>query len=238
MPDGMPQVPERSVRSMRLSDLPVVLRIAEASLPNPWSEAIWRDELAGPFGLYLVLEEGEEVVGFIGVKHVADETHVMTIAVLPESRGRGHGRTLVVAALEAPATRKSLRVHLEVRPSNTAARTLYASLGFVETGLRPRYYGDEDAVLMTLELPEPPLGGRASGRSSLAPLALAPRPTPRLAPAPEALGGLEGLEEVDGRHDAKQEAKEDTAGDKRVDGATDHVDKKLHQQHQRDKREQ
>jgi ribosomal-protein-alanine N-acetyltransferase len=45
-------------------------------------------------------------------------------------------------------------VHLEVRPSNATARTLYRSLGFRETGRRPRYYGDEDALLMTLDLSE------------------------------------------------------------------------------------
>ena len=198
MASGARPVPERSVRPMLPSDLPIVLRIAEASLPNPWSEAIWRDELASPFGLYLVLEEGGEVSGFIGVKHVADETHVMTVAVLPERRGRGHARALVGAALEAPASRQSRRVHLEVRPSNTAARTLYASLGFVETGRRTRYYGDEDAVLMTLELPDPFLGGPSRGPS----LAPAPRPAPRLAPPPEVLGRLERLEEVEGRREA------------------------------------
>jgi ribosomal-protein-alanine N-acetyltransferase len=45
-----------------------------------------------------------------------------------------------------------MRVYLEVRPANAAARALYASLGFEATGLRPRYYGDEDAVLMTRDL--------------------------------------------------------------------------------------
>jgi len=219
------------------SDLPVVLRIAEASLPNPWSEAIWRDELTSPLSLYLVLEEGREVAGFIGVKHVADETHVMTVAVLPERRGRGHARALVGAALEAPASRRSQRVHLEVRPSNTAARTLYASIGFAETGRRPKYYGDEDAVLMTLELPEPSLGGPSRG-PSLTPLALAPRPAPYLAAPPEVLGGPEGFEQVEGRREASQEADEEPPGDKRVDGTTDHVDRKLQQQHQRDKREE
>jgi ribosomal-protein-alanine N-acetyltransferase len=39
-----------------------------------------------------------------------------------------------------------------VRPSNAAARALYGSLGFVEVGHRPRYYGNEDAVIMALEL--------------------------------------------------------------------------------------
>ena len=39
---------------------------------------------------------------------------------------------------------------LEVRVSNLAARSLYQKLGFVEVGVRPRYYEDtgEDAVLM------------------------------------------------------------------------------------------
>jgi [ribosomal protein S18]-alanine N-acetyltransferase len=41
-----------------------------------------------------------------------------------------------------------------VRPTNVAAMALYESLGFLETGRRPRYYGDEDAVLMTLNLDE------------------------------------------------------------------------------------
>jgi hypothetical protein len=29
-------------------------------------------------------------------------------------------------------------------------------LGFVQTGLRPTYYGDEDALLMTLDLRKAP----------------------------------------------------------------------------------
>ena len=219
MATGARPASDRLVRPMLDSDLPVVLRIAEASLPNPWSEAIWRDELSSPFGLYLILEEEGEVVGFIGVKHVAEETHVMTVAVVPNRRGRGHARALVGAALEAPASRESRRVHLEVRPSNTAARTLYASLGFTETGRRPRYYGDEDAVLMTLELPGPSLGG-SSRRPSLTPLSLAPR----LATPPEVLGGPEGFEEVEGGREAKQEADEEPTGDKRVDGAPNHID--------------
>ena len=230
------EAPGRSVREMRASDLAAVLRIAEASLPNPWSERIWRDELDSPFGLYLVLEEAGEVSGFIGVKHVADETHVMTVAVPPDKRGRGYARALVGAALEAPASRKSLRVHLEVRPSNVAARALYASFGFTQTGLRPRYYGNEDAVLMTLELPGSSLGGPLR-RPPLAPLSLAPSPSPRLAPPPEVLGGGERLEEVEGRGEANQEADEEPDGDKRVDGAAYHVDHELQQKHQRDKRE-
>ena len=80
------------------------------------------------------------------------ELHVTTIAVRPEHRRRGHARALVSAALAAYPVARC--VHLEVRPTNAAAITLYESLGFRATGRRPRYYGDEDALLMTLDLAE------------------------------------------------------------------------------------
>ena len=140
------------LRRMRHSDLPAVMEIDAASLPKPWSEAIWSSELESPFGLYLVLEEGDEVIGQIGVRSVLDELHVTNVAVRPGHRRRGYARALIRGALSAyPDARL---VHLEVRPTNGPARPLYRSLGFRETGRRPRYYGDEDAVLMTLDLSE------------------------------------------------------------------------------------
>ena len=142
---------EPLLRPMRLADLPAVMEIDRQSLPRPWSETVWREELSSPFGLYLVLEEGV-VSGHIGVKHVVDEAHVMTLAVCPERRRRGFARTLLKAALADPALLNVRRVYLEVRPSNLAARALDGSLGFVRTGVRPGYYGDEDGLLMTLGL--------------------------------------------------------------------------------------
>ena len=148
------------MRPMRLSDLPVVMEITRRSLPLPWGEAVWREELASPLGLYLVLEEDGAVSGYIGLKLISDDAHVMTIAVRPEHRRRGLARTLVEAALADPASAGARRVHLEVRPSNAGARAFYGLLGFVQTGLRPAYYGDEDALLMTLDLRRAPRQNR------------------------------------------------------------------------------
>jgi ribosomal-protein-alanine N-acetyltransferase len=137
---------------MEASDLPSALEIDALSLPRPWSAAIWRGELSSPYGLYLVIEDRGEVFGQIGVRHVLGELHITTIAVRPEYRRRGHARALIGAALAAFPD--ASHVHLEVRPTNVKAIALYESLGFRETGRRPRYYGDEDAVLMTLNLDE------------------------------------------------------------------------------------
>ena len=137
---------------MRLSDLPAVMETDRRSFPTPWSEEIWRQELTGPFGLYLVLEEGDNLSGHIGLKLISGEAHVVTLAVRPEWRRRGFARALIEAALGDPVSAGARYLHLEVRPSNVAARVLYRSLGFDETGVRRRYYGDEDALLMTLDL--------------------------------------------------------------------------------------
>jgi len=137
---------------MEARDLPSAMEIDALSLPRPWSAAIWRGELSSPYGLYLVIEDRGEVFGQIGVRHVLGELHITTIAVKPEYRRRGHARALIGAALAAHP--HASHVHLEVRPTNVEAIALYQSLGFRETGRRPRYYGDEDALLMTLNLDE------------------------------------------------------------------------------------
>ncbi len=145
---------EPVLRRMRAADLPAVMEIDALSLPRPWSAAIWRGELESPHALYLVLEEEGDISGHIGIRHVLGELHVTTIAVRPQRRRRGHARALIGAAFAAyPEARLA---HLEVRPTNAAAVTLYESLGFRATGRRPRYYGDEDALLMTLDLAEDP----------------------------------------------------------------------------------
>jgi ribosomal-protein-alanine N-acetyltransferase len=140
------------LRRMEARDLPSVMEIDALCLPRPWSASIWRGELGSPNGLYLVIEDRGEVCAQIGVRHVLGELHITTIAVRPEYRRRGHARALIGAALAAYPN--AGHVHLEVRPTNAAALRLYESLGFRKTGRRPRYYGDEDAFLMTLNLDE------------------------------------------------------------------------------------
>lgn len=144
---------EITIRQMRSDDLKEVMEIDAASLPRPWSAVVWWEELKSPLSRYLVLEEDGHIAGQIGVKRILDELHIMTIAIKTEARRKGYAKKLVKAAL-AKNPDANL-VYLEVRPGNTAARALYESLGFYVAGARPRYYGDEDALLMTLDPPSP-----------------------------------------------------------------------------------
>ncbi len=135
---------------MTLADLAAAMEVDAESLEQPWSEGIWRKELKSPFGYYLALEEEGVIIGQIGVRRAGNELHITTLAIRPEKRRRGYARALIKAALDAHPD--VWRVRLEVRPSNTAARALYTSLGFVTIGRRYRYYGNEDALVMTLDL--------------------------------------------------------------------------------------
>ena len=84
----------------------------------------------------------------------AQRAEVIDLRVLASERRQGLGRQLLWASLTALGDVAA--VELEVRSSNVAARTLYESLGFSETGSRPNYYatadGREDAILMTFAL--------------------------------------------------------------------------------------
>jgi ribosomal protein S18 acetylase RimI-like enzyme len=70
--------------------------------------------------------------------------HVAQVAVAPDCWGRGLGRALLAASLEAARRHGAARATLLVAASNTAARRLYASLGFVE---RTRFVFGERAAL-------------------------------------------------------------------------------------------
>jgi [ribosomal protein S18]-alanine N-acetyltransferase len=84
---------------------------------------------------------------------MVDEGHITTIAVRPEFRGKGLGE-LVLCGLVDTALEVGARIMtLEVRVSNTVAQNLYLKYGFKQSGLRRRYYSDnnEDALIMTAE---------------------------------------------------------------------------------------
>jgi ribosomal-protein-alanine N-acetyltransferase len=127
-----------------------VVEIDRLSNGAPWSEDSFRREITNPHARYYVAIEAGSVMGFGGFWTLVDEAHVTTIAVRPEVRGKGVGRTLMMEILTVAASLGMCCATLEVRVSNDAAIKLYESLGFSNSGFRKNYYPDnrEDAVIM------------------------------------------------------------------------------------------
>ena len=136
------------IRSMLAADVVAVAALEANQQPRPWTEQTFRDELAVQNRIYLVAEVRDAVVGFGGVMVIGDEAHVTNLLVDEAQRRHGLGRELMVSLIELAIERGACQLTLEVRSGNDAARALYAGLGLVPVGLRPRYYRDDDALIM------------------------------------------------------------------------------------------
>lgn len=79
------------------------------------------------------------------------EAELYRIAVIPEYRGSGYGRALMSDFLKS-CPEDTRKIFLEVRESNSAAVGLYERFGFKIIGRRKNYYGNEDAVIYSLEI--------------------------------------------------------------------------------------
>ncbi len=138
---------------MTQDDLPDVLAIEALSFPTPWSEVVFRDELAHPDSVVLVWRDAGRVVGTIVYRVVPGEAGVEIdlhqVAVHPDTRRAGLGRRLVEHLITDARARGATRVTLEVRRDNIAAHALYARLGFERLAVRRGYYADgEDALIL------------------------------------------------------------------------------------------
>lgn len=147
-----------SIRRMEEEDVPAAAEIDRLSFSLPWSEHAFRHEIAAnKNGRAWVAEKetapGEKtVIGVVVIWLVLDEAHIGTIAVHPDHRHEGVGKTILLQALKAAADEGASLVYLEVRRSNLPAIQLYREIGFQIVGERKKYYQDngEDALLMTL----------------------------------------------------------------------------------------
>ena len=79
-----------------------------------------------------------------------DCADITNIAVDPEYRREGLGGKMLELLANVSRDRGMESITLEVRASNIPAISLYEKYGFERSGLRKRYYKDnEDAILMT-----------------------------------------------------------------------------------------
>ena len=148
------------IRRAGLADVNAIWAIEKVSFVTPWSRWSFLTELGHRHCRTLVAGPSPplswQTWGYLIFWVVADEMHILNLAVHPEHRRQGIARRLLAEGLAQARELGAALAWLEVRPSNLPGRALYASLGFKEVGRRPQYYDDtrEDALLLTLEWEE------------------------------------------------------------------------------------
>ena len=146
-------MPEITIRRMTMDDVDGVYAVEIGTFVDAWSRDAFVSDMKNPGARYLVAEQDGKIIGYAGAWVILDESHITNIAVLKEHRGQGTGKRLTHGLLQYLSNLGAAYATLEVRRSNEIAQNLYKSLGFVQLGVRKRYYADngEDALIMVCD---------------------------------------------------------------------------------------
>ena len=143
------------IRKMSVEDLHVVEEMERILFSSPWSYEDFLYELnENAFSHNFVVEDHNEIVGYVGLWIMYDQSQITTIGVHPSYQRKGIGSMMMKKMIEESLAHQCLNMSLEVRVSNDKAISLYKKYGFETVALRKNYYEDnhEDAYLMIKQL--------------------------------------------------------------------------------------
>ena len=139
------------IRAMEIADVEDVLCIDQECKASNWNKQHFYYEIEeNVFSQLYVLEEENEIVGFIGFWITFEQCQLTNIAIAKKWQGKGYSKVLMKHMIQKAQEAHCEHISLEVRKSNHRAQQLYRSFAFIEVNKRERYYTDnyEDAIIM------------------------------------------------------------------------------------------
>jgi ribosomal-protein-alanine N-acetyltransferase len=138
------------IRPATAADLPSIVALeSRAATAAHWNSQAYEHLFSVDSPRLVLVADDAGVQGFVIARQIRPEWELENIAVAADAQRRGVAAALLEHLLDLVRQQGGEVIFLEVRESNAAARSLYASCGFAETGRRRLYYKDpnEDAVL-------------------------------------------------------------------------------------------
>ena len=139
-----------TVSEIEPRNIEAVAKLERECFSEPWSAAAITESIKHGT-VFFVAENGEDVMGYIGLNAVADECYITNVAVFPDYRRQGVATALLNKAISYCKSANLSFISLEVRASNNAAIDLYVKNGFIKEGERRDFYRfpKENAFIMT-----------------------------------------------------------------------------------------
>ncbi len=137
------------------SHLDKIFEIEAICFSSPWSKKSFADGMANKdIQSYFTALYNGEVVGYICLFHLFEESELLNIAVSPNYRKLRIGQSLIDFMFNYLKTKNISRVTLEVRESNVPAKNLYIKNGFTPIRIRKNYYTSpiENGIVMEKHL--------------------------------------------------------------------------------------
>lgn len=143
-----PLLDKSRLRPLSTADASWLSTLHAEAFDPPWSAKSFSDLLTLPTTRGWALEETPSLILYQLSK---EEAEILTFQVESAHQGQGLGHTLLHQSINEIWALGARTLHLEVAESRTAARALYAALGFEVVGRRKGYYktphGREDALV-------------------------------------------------------------------------------------------
>jgi len=145
------------MRKFEPNDLQSVMQINRVCLPENYTDLFFIDLHERFPEAFIVAEEDGKIVGYImgrievglsnlGLGGLIRKGHIVSIAVLPQSRRKGVAQALINTAMDGMRYYKAKQCFLEVRVTNTVGIALYKKLGFEVSRTINGYYSDGEAA--------------------------------------------------------------------------------------------
>lgn len=143
------------IRPLHQDDIEQITLMEQITQVVPWTTQIFKDCFLAGYPSW-VLEEDNQVVGFVILVFSGHECHLLNICIHPSYQRQGLGTQLLKFAMGSAQQQGVQMMYLEVRPSNLSAIHLYKKFAFREIAVRKDYYptlqGREDALIFTCDL--------------------------------------------------------------------------------------
>lgn len=144
-----------SIRFLSQTDIPEMVEIYGLSFDNRWNVHDFEQLMTQ--SCVFALGFGVPLKGFIVVRHVADESEIITLAVSPPARGNGIATNLLCRTIGELIPLAIAQMFIEVAENNKEALGLYFKFGFKIVSRRQNYYNlsrltKVDALVMALNL--------------------------------------------------------------------------------------
>lgn len=147
--------PRLRIKPLTADELDAVVAIERVIYDFPWTPGNFRDSMRANYSCWGFWQDAE-LIGYGVMMLGVEEAHLLNISIALSHQNLGHGAQLLEHFIDLARNQGARLLFLEVRPSNEAARHLYARRGFKQIGLRREYYparkGREDALVLSLPL--------------------------------------------------------------------------------------
>ena len=140
------------LEKLKKEHIPSIMEIESVSFGKyHWSKDSFLAEIDNKLAHYYVFANNNgKVISYCGFWNILGEGHITTFAVRDGFKGQKIAEQMMLYIFEQAKTLDIKWFTLEVRASNIPAINLYKKYGFETSGVREKYYQDnnEDALIM------------------------------------------------------------------------------------------